>query len=172
MPRLMAILTSVNGGIAGVDAILGGWLAGNFGFRSVFVVHGRRLPCSCGGARVRAARRRARPKARRRWTGPAVWSRSASRSWRPILAIDESSGARAAADLGIGGRAGGRRGRVLRGVLEHRVAQERRPDGVYPLSEAAPDVGPAAHHAAYHDWRVRYHEWRGAGDRARPCYGR
>ncbi|MGI6033565.1 MAG: MFS transporter [Coriobacteriales bacterium] len=36
--RLMAILTSVNGGIAGVDAILGGWLAGNFGFRSVFAV--------------------------------------------------------------------------------------------------------------------------------------
>lgn len=35
--RLMAILTSVNGGIAGVDAILGGWLAGTFGFRSVFV---------------------------------------------------------------------------------------------------------------------------------------
>ena len=35
--RLMAILTSVNGGIAGVDAILGGWLAGNFGFRSVFI---------------------------------------------------------------------------------------------------------------------------------------
>lgn len=32
----MAILTSVNGGIAGVDALLGGWLAGNFGFRSVF----------------------------------------------------------------------------------------------------------------------------------------
>ena len=36
--RLMAILTSVNGGIAGVDALLGGWLAGNFGFRSVFWV--------------------------------------------------------------------------------------------------------------------------------------
>lgn len=35
--RLMAILTSVNGGIAGVDALLGGWLASNFGFRSVFV---------------------------------------------------------------------------------------------------------------------------------------
>lgn len=34
--KLMAILTSVNGGIAGVDAILGGWLAGTFGFRSVF----------------------------------------------------------------------------------------------------------------------------------------
>ncbi|NSX25220.1 MFS transporter [Gardnerella vaginalis] len=34
--KLMAILTSVNGGIAGVDALLGGWLAGNFGFRSVF----------------------------------------------------------------------------------------------------------------------------------------
>jgi MFS family permease len=35
--RLMSILTSVNGGIAGVDAILGGWLAGTFGFRSVFI---------------------------------------------------------------------------------------------------------------------------------------
>ena len=35
--KLMAILTSVNGGIAGVDAILGGWLAGTFGFRSVFI---------------------------------------------------------------------------------------------------------------------------------------
>lgn len=34
--RLMAVLTSVNGGIAGVDALLGGWLAANFGFRSIF----------------------------------------------------------------------------------------------------------------------------------------
>ncbi|WEV72270.1 MFS transporter [Bifidobacterium sp. ESL0790] len=36
--RLMSILTAVNGGIGGVDAILGGWLAGTFGFRSVFLV--------------------------------------------------------------------------------------------------------------------------------------
>lgn len=36
--KLMAILTAVNGGIGGVDAILGGWLAGTFGFRSVFWV--------------------------------------------------------------------------------------------------------------------------------------
>ena len=35
--KLMAILTSVNGGIAGVDALLGGWLASAFGFRSVFL---------------------------------------------------------------------------------------------------------------------------------------
>ena len=35
--KLMAILTSVNGGIAGVDALLGGWLASSFGFRSVFL---------------------------------------------------------------------------------------------------------------------------------------
>lgn len=34
--QLMSILTAVNGGIGGVDAILGGWLAGTFGFRSVF----------------------------------------------------------------------------------------------------------------------------------------
>ena len=34
--KLMAILTSVNGGIAGVDALLGGWLVGKYGFRSVF----------------------------------------------------------------------------------------------------------------------------------------
>lgn len=36
--KLMAVLTSVNGGIAGVDALLGGWLAQNYGFRSVFWV--------------------------------------------------------------------------------------------------------------------------------------
>lgn len=35
--KLMAILTSVNGGIAGVDALLGGWLTSAFGFRSVFL---------------------------------------------------------------------------------------------------------------------------------------
>lgn len=33
---LMAILTSINGGIAGVDALLGGWLAAAFGYHSVF----------------------------------------------------------------------------------------------------------------------------------------
>lgn len=36
--KLMAILTAVNGGIGGVDAILGGWLAGTLGFRSIFWV--------------------------------------------------------------------------------------------------------------------------------------
>ncbi|MEJ5928981.1 MFS transporter [Corynebacterium sp. H128] len=35
---LLGILTSVNGGIGGVDALLGGWLAGSFGFRSIFWV--------------------------------------------------------------------------------------------------------------------------------------
>lgn len=32
----MGLLTAVNGGIAGIDAIAGGWLATTFGFRSVF----------------------------------------------------------------------------------------------------------------------------------------
>ena len=35
---LMAVLASINGGIAGVDAVAGGWLAANFGFRSIFWV--------------------------------------------------------------------------------------------------------------------------------------
>lgn len=35
---LMAVLTAVNGGIAGLDALLGGWLAHTWGFRSVFWV--------------------------------------------------------------------------------------------------------------------------------------
>lgn len=35
---LMSIVTSVNGGIAGVDALAGGWLAQNWGFRSLFWV--------------------------------------------------------------------------------------------------------------------------------------
>lgn len=33
---LLGVITAVNGGIAGVDAIAGGWLAQNFGFTSVF----------------------------------------------------------------------------------------------------------------------------------------
>ncbi|MEH0109709.1 MFS transporter [Tersicoccus sp. MR15.9] len=33
---LLGVLTAVNGGIAGVDALAGGWLAGTFGFRSIF----------------------------------------------------------------------------------------------------------------------------------------
>ncbi|WP_040354022.1 MFS transporter [Corynebacterium caspium] len=35
---LMGIITSVNGGIGGVDALAGGWLAGHMGFRSLFWV--------------------------------------------------------------------------------------------------------------------------------------
>ncbi|MFG3552543.1 MFS transporter [Streptomyces sp. NPDC047725] len=35
---LMGVVTAVNGGIAGVDAIAGGWLADGFGFRSIFWV--------------------------------------------------------------------------------------------------------------------------------------
>jgi len=34
--RLMAVLTSVNGGIGGIDAIMGGWLVHTWGFRSLF----------------------------------------------------------------------------------------------------------------------------------------
>lgn len=34
--KLMALLTAINGGIAGVDALAGGWLADTWGFRSVF----------------------------------------------------------------------------------------------------------------------------------------
>lgn len=33
---LMGVVTAVNGGVAGVDAIAGGWLASTFGFRSIF----------------------------------------------------------------------------------------------------------------------------------------
>lgn len=36
--KLMAVLTAVNGGIAGVDALAGGWLAQYWGFRAVFWV--------------------------------------------------------------------------------------------------------------------------------------
>ncbi|OZG61360.1 multidrug ABC transporter [Bifidobacterium lemurum] len=36
--KLMAIITSVNGGIAGVDAIAGGWIAGTWGYRPIFWV--------------------------------------------------------------------------------------------------------------------------------------
>ena len=48
---LMGILASVNGGIAGVDALAGGWLAGTFGFRSIFWVMA--VICAIGVVSVR-----------------------------------------------------------------------------------------------------------------------
>lgn len=36
--KLMSVLTAINGGIAGVDALAGGWLADKWGFQSVFFV--------------------------------------------------------------------------------------------------------------------------------------
>lgn len=48
---LMGILASVNGGIAGVDALAGGWLAGTFGFRSIFWVMA--VICALGVVSVR-----------------------------------------------------------------------------------------------------------------------
>ena len=36
--KLMAILTSINGGLAGIDALVGGWLSSICGFRSIFVI--------------------------------------------------------------------------------------------------------------------------------------
>ena len=36
--KLMAVITSVNGGIAGVDALAGGWIAGTWGYRPIFWV--------------------------------------------------------------------------------------------------------------------------------------
>ncbi|NLU68260.1 MFS transporter [Streptomyces sp. HNM0574] len=35
---LMGVVTAVNGGVAGIDALAGGWLAGAHGFRSIFWV--------------------------------------------------------------------------------------------------------------------------------------
>lgn len=35
---LLGVLTAINGGIAGFDALLGGWLASNYGFESIFWV--------------------------------------------------------------------------------------------------------------------------------------
>lgn len=47
---LLGIVTSVNGGIAGVDALAGGWLAGSFGFRSIFWV--MVITCAIGAVAV------------------------------------------------------------------------------------------------------------------------
>ena len=49
---LLGIVTSVNGGIAGVDALAGGWLAGTLGFRSIFWVMA--ITCIIGTVAVRA----------------------------------------------------------------------------------------------------------------------
>lgn len=50
---LLGVLTAVNGGIGGVDALAGGWLAGTFGFRSIFWVMA--VVCAVAVVAVRGA---------------------------------------------------------------------------------------------------------------------
>lgn len=115
--KLMAVLTAVNGGIAGVDALAGGWLAGNWGFRSVFWAMA--IVCVIAILAVLAvpsnhARRSACP-----WTGWACsswcwcWPGSTSRS---------RGGQAGRCQLAVGGGSHPGRHRRLRGVLEGRGA--------------------------------------------------
>ena len=165
--RLMAILTSVNGGIAGVDAILGGWLAGNFGFRSVFVVMAAVAALAVVLVFALTQESTAEETPKMDWAGVVTLGIAFLAIY---LAIDEI-GALAEANWGL----------VAILVIVAAVffvlfwnieSRKKDPMVTDSLSQTAQDLGFVAHHAPYHDWCVRHHEWRSAGDRARSCYGR
>lgn len=92
--KLMAILTSVNGGIGGVDAILGGWLAGTFGFRSVFWVMVGVAVLAIVLVFVYAEESTASETPKMDWAGvvslpphswPHIWPSTRFRSWDPPI---------------------------------------------------------------------------------------
>lgn len=66
---LMAVLTSVNGGIAGLDALAGGWLAGNLGFRSVFWTMASVAALACIGVLIGTVDSRASETTPMDWPG-------------------------------------------------------------------------------------------------------
>ena len=68
---LLGVITAVNGGIAGVDALAGGWLAQNFGFGSVFLDYGCNRRVGGGGSGLPDRRNPWCP-ATTAWTGPAL----------------------------------------------------------------------------------------------------
>lgn len=66
---LMGVITAVNGGIAGIDAIAGGLLATHFGFRAVFWCIALVAALAVGLVAWRAPESRPSPQARMDWTG-------------------------------------------------------------------------------------------------------
>ena len=69
---LVGILTSVNGGIAGVDALLGGWLTSAFGFRSLFWVIGAFALAAVFTIRFGVAETKSSETQRMDWLGVAL----------------------------------------------------------------------------------------------------
>lgn len=66
---LMGVVTAVNGGIAGIDAIAGGWLATAFGFRAVFWCIALFAALACVLVARLAPESRPSPHARMDWPG-------------------------------------------------------------------------------------------------------
>ncbi|PAT09971.1 MFS transporter [Corynebacterium hadale] len=69
---LVGVLTSINGGIAGVDALLGGWLTSAFGFRSLFWVIGAFALAAVFTIRFGVAETKSSETQRMDWLGVAL----------------------------------------------------------------------------------------------------
>lgn len=89
----LGLITAVNGGVAGVDAILGGWLATHFGFRSIFWVIAATTVVALALVAVWGAESRPSAGTRMDWRGvaPLVVSVGAL-----LMAFDEAGGLAAA----------------------------------------------------------------------------
>ncbi len=153
--KLMAILTSVNGGIAGVDALAGGWLAGNFGFRSVFWTMAVIGVIAVLLVIFQTEESHAQDTPKMDWVGVVTLGIAFLAAY---LAINEI-GKLAGANLTLVGSSCSSCNRFLCNLLERR-GQKLRSACFYKIYEPTPHLGLAFLHASYNDGRFCNHEWR------------
>ncbi|NWK77952.1 MFS transporter [Aquitalea sp. LB_tupeE] len=101
---LMGVITAVNGGIAGIDAIAGGWLATQYGFRAVFWCIAVVAALACLLVAWLAPESRPSPQSRMDWPGVSalvftlgcwLWALqllAADSSWPAVLGMALAGG--------------------------------------------------------------------------------
>mgnify|MGYP000252495323 FL=1 len=151
--KLMAILTSVNGGIGGVDAILGGWLAGTFGFRSVFWVMVGVAVLAIVLVFVYAEESTASETPKMDWVGVVSLAAAFLAAYLAINEIQKLGSANwalVAVEIVIAA--------VLFVVFWNVEKRQKAPMVTTHYLKQRRTWGSAADHPAYHDRRVRHHE--------------
>lgn len=152
--KLMAILTSVNGGIAGVDALLGGWLAGNFGFRSVFWTMAAIGIIAVLLVAFYAEESHAQDTPKMDWVGVVTLGIAFLAAYLAINEIGKLAGAGESCSRSCGSCSS-----ILCSVLERR-GQKLCSSCFYKIYESASHLGLAFLHASYYDWRICNYERR------------
>ena len=150
---LMGVVTAVNGGVAGVDALAGGYLAEQYGFHSVFWAMAAVAVVATVLVPLLAPESRAQATGRMDWLGVALPRRLGRRDAHRAERGRQAGRGQLAADRDPGARLG----RDVRGLLAGRGPRLASP-GRDQAPPPAGDLGAAADDRAHHDRCVRRDE--------------